>query len=271
MSTLIFHIDAFTDTVFGGNSAAVVVFDANDERSRDEHWMQSFAAEMNLAETAYLVATGDSWALRWFTPTVEVQLCGHATLASAHALWSAGFLDASCVAEFDTRSGRLTARRVDGDCGERIELGLPALVAVQSECDPMVLAAFGIEAPVFSGRHPLEYQLLVLDSEQQLRALAPDFAALRMRNESYAVTAASADPAYDFVSRYFAPGHGIDEDPVTGSAHCVYAPYWCERLGKSVVVGHQISARGGIVECEPVGDRVLLRGNAITVFTGSLT
>ena len=274
MDTPIFHIDAFTDTLFGGNSAAVVVFDASDARSDDAAWMQRFAAEMNLAETAFLVTSDDSWALRWFTPTVEVQLCGHATLASAHVLWSAGYLDPQAEARFNTRSGRLTARRIadplDQHIDGRIELGLPSLEAPEAPCDPAILEALGIAEPVFCGRHPSRYQLLVLQDEAQLRSLRPDFAALRDRDESYAVTAPSVDPAFDFVSRYFAPGHGIDEDPVTGSAHCVYAPYWCTQLAKPVVVGHQISERGGIVECEPVGDRVLLRGNAITVYSGTL-
>ncbi len=269
MTTPIFHIDAFTAELFGGNSAAVVVLDASDSRVADAEWMQRFAGEINLSETAFVSDLGTgTWSLRWFTPTVEVQLCGHATLATAHVLWSGGYLASDLIARFSTRSGELTARRHDTG---RIELGLPSLAAVAAPCHDDVLRALGITTTVFEGHHPLGYHLIVLETEDAVRTLAPDFAPLRHRDESYAVTAPSDDPEFDFVSRYFAPGHGIDEDPVTGSAHCVFGPYWAQRLDKQVVIGHQISVRGGVVECEPLGDRVLLRGNAVTVFAGALS
>ena len=275
MGLPIYHVDAFTAKPFRGNPAAVVVFDdANtDERSHDARWMQSIAAEMNLAETAFVSRLDDgTWGLRWFTPTVEVRLCGHATLASAHVLASTGRATSNIPIEFTTQvSGRLVARQLATvDHSSRIEISLPALRAPTAPLPELVANALGVSTAVFGGYNPLEYWLIVLESHGALQALRPDFSLLRDRDESYAVTAPSDDPAFDFVSRYFAPGHGIDEDPVTGSAHCVYAPYWTERLGKSIVVGQQISARTGVVECEPVGDRVLLRGDAVTVFAGTL-
>ncbi len=273
MTAPLFHIDAFTTEVFGGNSAVVVMLAIDDQHAADATWMQHFAAEMNLAETAFVtvanpISPGATFGLRWFTPTVEVRLCGHATLASAHALWDGGYLAADQPVRFTTQvSGELRAHRTaDG----RIELALPSLAANAAPCDPYILDALGVQQPVFTGYHPNEYRLIVVASEAELRELTPNFALLRDRDESYAVTAPSDDPQFDFVSRYFAPGHGIDEDPVTGSAHCVHGPYWAGRLGKPVVVGKQISARGGIVECEPAGEYVRLRGHAVTVFTGTL-
>lgn len=271
----LYQVDAFTREMFRGNSAAVYVIDAHVGASSDD-WMLELAAEMNLAETAFVAKRGDGdWDLRWFTPTVEVRLCGHATLASAHTLWSSERVDRSQTIRFHTRqSGVLTAHNHPDatHAPGKIELALPALVADPAPLPSEIGRALGLRegSVVFTGRHPFEYRLIVLDSEQSVRELSPNFESLRGLDESYAVTARSDDPDYDFVSRYFAPGHGIDEDPVTGSAHCVYAPYWCEQLGKAVVVGKQVSKRTGVVECEPHGASVLLRGHAITVFEGYL-
>ena len=275
MGLPIYHVDAFTATPFRGNPAAVVVLDDGnaDEQSHDAQWMQSIAAEMNLAETAFVSRDNDgTWGLRWFTPTVEVRLCGHATLASAHVLTSTERATANIPIAFTTQvSGTLVARQLaTDDHASRIEISLPVLHAHAAPLPELVANALGVSTAVFVGYNPLEYWLIVLESHAALQALRPNFSQLRDRDESYAVTAPSDDPAFDFVSRYFAPGQGIDEDPVTGSAHCVYAPYWTERLGTPIVVGQQISTRTGVVECEPVGDRVLLRGNAVTVFAGTL-
>ena len=271
----LYHVDAFTREPFRGNSAAIMVIDRGFEIPADD-WLQSLAAEMNLAETAFVADRPDGdWDLRWFTPTVEVRLCGHATLASAHVLWSSGRLPRDAQARFQTRqSGLLTATNTidTSHATGKIELALPMLEATAAPLPDVVRTALGLTdaATVFTGHHPYEYRLIVLRSETELQALTPDFAPLRSRDESYAVTAPSDDPAFDFVSRYFAPGHGIDEDPVTGSAHCVYAPYWCASLAKPIVIGKQISKRTGVVECEPVGDQVLLRGHAFTIFEGTI-
>jgi PhzF family phenazine biosynthesis protein len=266
MNTPFVQVDAFTSEPFHGNSAAIVFLDG--EPRPDDRWMQAMAAEMNLSETAYLVARPDAtWDLRWFTPTVEVDLCGHATLAAAHAIWSEGRATRDRQLQFHTRSGTLLAASTrDG----RVELDFPTLVAAVEAAPAAVLTALGLGPVDHSAKHPNQYRLLVAGSEAEVRGLDPDFAALRRRNESYIVTAPAVDPRFDFVSRYFAPAHGIDEDPVTGSAHCLLAPYWCERLGKSVVTGHQVSSRTGVVECELRGDRVLLRGDAVVVARGTL-
>ena len=264
---MLLHVDAFTAEPFGGNPAAVLFLD--DER--DESWLQAFAAEMNLPETAYprLRPDGD-WDLRWFTPTVEVDLCGHATLASAHALWSTGRAPTDVPLRFRTRSGVLTVRSLgDG----RAELDLPALHAGYAHLPDDLAAHLGLElhAVHHSGRHPNAYRLVVVADPGVVRALTPDFAALRAASgDSYIVTALGDDTRHDVVSRYFAPAHGIDEDPATGAAHCVLAPYWSERLARPVLRCHQASARGAELECEPRGDRVLIRGHAVTVYEATL-
>ena len=276
------QVDAFTAMPFRGNSAAIVFLDelgvdlavqldgqiaSQIEARLDTVWMQALAAEMNLAETAYLSRHDDtSWNLRWFTPTVEVDLCGHATLAAAHALWTEGRSGRDQILRFQTRSGVLTARAV----GDRIELDFPALLTTPEPLPDACRVALGIDELVHCAANPNRYWLIVLEREADVRALHPNFAALRDGDDTYVVTAASDNAKYDFVSRYFAPSHGIDEDPVTGSAHCILGPYWAERLGKPVVTGFQVSARTGVVECEPRGDRVLLRGDAVTVLRGEV-
>ncbi len=230
--------------------------------------MQSVAAEMNLSETAFLVAADDSsWHLRWFTPAVEVDLCGHATLASAHVLWETSRLAMAEDAVFQTRvSGELRARRASE---ETIEMDFPSMEG--SPCpEPTGLAkAIGCSLR-FVSRNRDDY-LVELDSADAVRALSPDIGALRgLGVRGVICTSVSDNAEYDFISRFFAPGAGVDEDPVTGSAHCFLAPHWASRLGKNDLTGYQASQRGGVVDATVCGDRVTLRGRAITVLSGLL-
>jgi len=227
--------------------------------------MQRVAAEMNLSETAFLHPQHDGFGLRWFTPTVEVELCGHATLASAHVLWESGRLAAGDQARFHTLSGVLTADRQ----GDWIELDFPAAPEQASAAPPALLKALGTEA-VYAGQTVWDY-LIEVDSEQTLRKLKPDMGALReMGGRGVIVTCRSDSAEFDFVSRFFAPAAGIDEDPATGSSHCSLAPYWEPRLGKQQMVGYQASRRGGVVKVRLEGDRVRLGGQAVTVLKGEL-
>jgi predicted PhzF superfamily epimerase YddE/YHI9 len=265
MGTPLFVVDAFTDRPFAGNPAAVCAL----SQRRDERWMADVAREMNLSETAFLRREGEVWGLRWFTPTVEVALCGHATLASAHALWQSGLAPAGVPLSFATKSGRLGAvPRGDG-----IELDFPAEPASPMPPPPGLLEALGVAAPRFFGKNRLDY-LVEVPEEGAVRALAPDFSALAAAtrpDRGVIVTARAASPGFDFVSRFFAPAAGIDEDPVTGSAHCCLGPYWVERLGRPELTGFQASARGGTVGVRVAGDgRVALIGRAVTVTRGEL-
>jgi PhzF family phenazine biosynthesis protein len=256
------HVDAFADEPFTGNPAAVCLL---PERTSDERWMQLVARDMNLSETAFVSPRSDGFDLRWFTPAVEIRLCGHATLASAHVLWESGRLAADATARFHTLSGWLTARRVSSD----IELDFPARVAVEATAPEGLARALGAP-PTFVGRSADDYLVEVAD-EQTVRALKPDLAALRqLPVRGVIVTSRSSDARFDFVSRFFAPAAGVDEDPVTGSAHCALAPHWRARLKKDSMVGWQASARGGRVSVVVAGERVLLRGRAITVARGEL-
>jgi PhzF family phenazine biosynthesis protein len=256
------QIDAFTDVPFRGNPAAVCFLD----RERDTDWMQNVAMEMNLSETAFLLPVEDGFSLRWLTPTVEVDLCGHATLASAHALWEEGVLGQSETARFQTRSGLLTATRN----GEWIELDFPEKIAEPAEAFPELVAGLGNPRILFAGSNKLDY-IVEVESEEVLRNLRPDHARLRTIGlRGVIVTSRPSTGGFDFISRYFAPGSGIDEDPVTGSAHCCLGPYWASRLGKRELVGYQASARGGIVRVRLEGDRVKLGGRAVTVLRGEL-
>lgn len=262
------QIDAFADRPFAGNSAAVCLL----EEAASDAWMQGFAAEMNLAETAYVRPLapderGDRFELRWFTPEVEVPLCGHATLATAHALWTEGRAAPDASLRFLTKSGELTASRDR----ELIELDFPSTPAAPCEADRELLEALGIEEILFAGRTAVEDTLLVLESAEQVRSLRPDFARLaKLPGRGVMTTAPADEKAYDFVSRFFAPAVGIDEDPVTGSAHCCLGPYWAERLGKQELLGRQVSRRGGTVRVRLVGDRVRLGGRAVTISRGSV-
>ena len=264
MGVPIFVVDAFTDVPFAGNPAAVCLL----EQKREAGWMQPVAAEMNLSETAFVVSDGDGYGLRWFTPQAEVPLCGHATLASAHVLWETGVLSAGQAARFQTKSGLLTARRD----GSLIELDFPAFEPAPADPPKGLLEALSVH-PVYAGRSdlgPVEY-LLEAESEKAVRGLAPDFRRLAAEYAGgVVVTARSGSADYDFVSRFFAPGLGVDEDPVTGAAHCVLGPYWEAKLGKSEVTGYQASRRGGRVQVGLAGTRVRLRGHAVTVLRGEL-
>jgi PhzF family phenazine biosynthesis protein len=253
------QIDAFTSEAFRGNPAAVCLLD----RERDAEWMQNVAAEMNLSETAFLLPNDDGYSLRWFTPAVEVALCGHATLASAHALWEERGLTS---ARFHTKSGELTAERR----GDLIELDFPATLEQPSDAPEGLLESLGVDAPVYVGKNKFDY-LVEVESEAIVRALDPDHARLRrIPVRGVIVTSRSSSSAIDFVSRFFAPGSGIDEDPVTGSAHCCLTPYWAAKLGKQEMVAYQASKRGGVVRVRLDGDRVKLAGNAVTVLRGEL-
>jgi PhzF family phenazine biosynthesis protein len=259
----IVQVDAFTDRPFSGNPAAVCLLPA----PADPQWMQDVAREMNLAETAFLVRRSDGFDLRWFTPTVEVDLCGHATVASAHVLWEDGHLPPDVQARFHTKSGLLTAdRRADW-----IELDFPATVAEPAPPPAGLAAALRVQ-PRFIGRSKFDY-LVEVDDEAVVRGLRPDLSAIsRVDARGVIVTSRAAQPgAYDFVSRFFAPRSGVDEDPVTGSAHCALAPYWCAKLGRPELVGFQASPRGGVVRVRLAADRVKISGQAVTVLRGSLT
>jgi PhzF family phenazine biosynthesis protein len=263
MSIPLFQVDAFADAPFRGNPAAVCVLPV----ARDEAWMAAVAAEMNLSETAFLTARADgAYDLRWFTPSVEVALCGHATLASAHALWERGFLSASSPARFHTKSGLLTAtRRAD----TLIELDFPARPAAPMIPPEGLADALG--ATILSAGRSADDELVEVASEAIVRALRPDLARIAtLPVRGVIVTAPASAGPWDFVSRFFAPGAGIPEDPVTGSAHCCLAPFWAARLGKTELVGYQASARGGTVRARLVGDRVILGGRAVTVLAGEL-
>ena len=257
-------IDAFADRPFTGNPAAVCVLD----RPAPDDWMQALAGEMNLAETAF-VEPGDDGAfgLRWFTPTVEVDLCGHATLASAHLLYENGRLASDAAAEFDTRSGRLTVRQVGAG---RYAMDFPATPPEAADLPDGFARAFGVE-PVWAGRSRFDW-FAVVESEAEVLALSPsaaDVAALGMRG--VIVTARAERDGVDVVSRFFAPNAGVVEDPVTGSAHCAIGPYWANDMGTDRLVCYQASERGGTVTVRACGDRVDLEGGAVTVYRAELS
>jgi PhzF family phenazine biosynthesis protein len=240
MRETITQVNAFTDTPFTGNPAAVCLLRA----SVDDVWMQAVAREMNLSETAFLSRRGDEYDLRWFTPTTEVDLCGNATLASAHVLWEEGHLGAHESARFRTRSGLLAADRQ----GTWIRMDFPAEREHPAAAPPDLLKALRV-TPQYLGKNRWDY-LVQVDSEETVRGLNPDLAllaAIPMRGVM--VTSRAASPEYDFVSRFFAPGSGIDEDPVTGSAHCCLGPFWTTRLQKKEMLAHQVSARGEWFTC----------------------
>jgi len=257
----IWHVDAFTDRPFAGNPAAVCLL----PEERPSSWMQAIAAEMNLSETAFVRRLDDGFELRWFTPVVEVDLCGHATLASAHTLWSTGVIQTTEAIRFHTKSGVLTATR-DGNL---IRLDFPATPAEPCPPSDGLLEALGTK-PSFVGRTKFD-SFLVVDSAQTVRELRPDFRRLaELAVRGVIVTAASDDPRFDFISRFFCPAVGINEDPVTGSAHCALAPFWGQRLETTRMAAFQASSRGGIVHVEWIGDRVLLGGQAVLIAKGEI-
>jgi PhzF family phenazine biosynthesis protein len=261
MSLPLFQVDAFSQRPFAGNPAAVCLLN----EPGDPLWMQQVAREMNLSETAFLYRQDNGYSLRWFTPAVEVALCGHATLASAHILWEQGYLPADAQACFHTQSGLLRATRNN----EWIELDFPAKPEEPVDDVPGLARALGI-TPLYMGMSQFDC-LVEVESEASLRALQPDLvhlAAIEVRG--VIVTSRASTPGYDFVSRFFAPGVGVPEDPVTGSAHCVLGPFWSKRLSRERLTGYQASARGGVVRVQLDGARVRLGGQAITVMRGEL-
>ncbi len=257
----IWQVDAFTGKPFAGNPAAVCVL----EEPRDALWMQDVAAEMNLSETAFIEPAVEGYGLRWFTPAVEVDLCGHATLGSAHVLWEAGMAAEDAAIRFETRSGLLTCRKRT----DRIEMDFPARPVVETEPPAGLIDALGAH-PAYVG-HSQAGWVVEVGSEEDVRAVAPDFARLGAIPDGWTcVTAAGGPSGFDFVSRFFAPQAGIDEDPVTGAAHCALAHYWSMRSGRSDFRAYQCSARGGVVHARLDGDRVHLGGQAVTVLRGEL-
>ncbi|MBP7228401.1 MAG: PhzF family phenazine biosynthesis protein [Longilinea sp.] len=258
------QVDAFSDRPFAGNPAAVCLA----EGELPQEWMQNLAREMNLSETAFPLQREDgSFDLRWFTPAVEVELCGHATLATAHALWQTGRAAQDQPIVFHTRSGELRAfRQPDG----WITLDFPARPVQESDVPAGLLQALGLETVRFCGRFQQDV-VLEVGSETVLRQVQPNFAALlALPVRDVILTCRAETPPYDFVSRVFAPAEGIPEDPVTGSAHCLLAPYWGMKLNRSDLLAYQASARGGVLRLRWQAQRVFISGQAVTVFRADL-
>lgn len=253
-----YQVDAFTDRVFGGNPAAVCLLDQWPE----DAVMQHIAAENNLSETAFLVGSGGAYDLRWFTPTLEIDLCGHATLASAYVIFS--FLEPELAAvRFQTASGELRVGR-DNDL---LVMDFPARPANQAGAVAGLADALGAQPEEVYGARDI---LAVFATETQVRTMNPDFAALEKIKDAFAVIVTAPGKDVDFVSRFFAPNAGIPEDPVTGSAHCTLVPYWAARLGKKKLHALQVSARGGELFCEDKGGRVFMAGRAALFARGEL-
>jgi PhzF family phenazine biosynthesis protein len=261
MGVPIYHVDAFTNKRFGGNPAGVCLLPV----PADEGWMQNVAREMNMSETAFLYEQEDGFNLRWFTPAAEVELCGHATLASAHVLWEEGYLEPEEPICFHTLSGLLTAKQA----GDWIELDFPATPAEPATPSDDLVKALGIK-PEYVGQNQFDY-LVEVGIEETVRAMQPDFSLLKqVTTRGVIVTSLASSPGYDFISRFFAPAVGIDEDPVTGSAHCCLGPFWSKRFGKRELAGYQASPRGGTVRVRVEGERVMLGGQAVTILRGKL-
>jgi PhzF family phenazine biosynthesis protein len=257
----LFHVDAFTDRPFSGNPAAVCVLPSWPA----DGWLQSVAREMNLSETAFIVKKADEFDLRWLTPTVEVDLCGHATLASAHVLWQQKRAAPDEDIRFSTRSGILKASRR----GDQIELDFPLKPDQEAQSPPGLVEALGV-SPKYVGKNQFDY-LVEVESEAVLRSVAPDFKRLaKVPVRGVIITSRSADPKFDFVSRFFAPASGVDEDPVTGSAHSCLGEFWRRRLGKSEFLAYQASARGGVIRVRVSKDRAFLGGKAVIIAQGEV-
>ena len=263
MKQSIIQVDAFTARPFRGNPAAVCVL----TETRDDRWMQSVAQEMNLSETAFLIKQDREYSLRWFTPTTEVPLCGHATLASAHVLWTEGYASTGQVIKFQTKSGLLTAEYRDN----WIELDFPANRS--QDIPPITKLRDALGVPLKTVLYNSLGYLVEIDSAEQVKQLQPNFALLKQLPISNVIVTSLAkdNSEYDFVSRFFAPGLGVEEDPVTGAAHCCLAPYWRDRLRQDHFLAYQASSRGGVVKINYAGgDRVFLQGQAVTVMRGEL-
>lgn len=262
MTQSVIQVDAFTNTPFAGNSAAICVMDG----PADEHWMQQTAIEMNLSETAYLYPEDDGYRLRWFTPGTEVELCGHATVAAAHVLWQDGHVAEDQICRFHTRSGLLTAKLEN----TRIQVSFPLETVEPAEDSEEIASALGATIIAWS-KNRLGYLVAEVKSETALRAMQPDFSALKsFPFHGYCVTCEADASDIDFVSRFFAPAMGVNEDPVTGSAHCVLGPYWAAKLGKTSFTAHQASTRGGDLQVDIGEDSVTLGGQAVTTMRGEL-
>ncbi|GAA3808762.1 PhzF family phenazine biosynthesis protein [Sphaerisporangium flaviroseum] len=277
----IYTVDSFTDQAFKGNPAGVCLLDS----PRSDEWMQALASEMRHSETAYVLSQGEGlpYTLRWFTPAVEVALCGHATLATAHVLYSIGAASGSI--EFSTKSGILTTKQLDHG---RISMDFPSYLPTEISPPAALLKALGV-VPTWVGMGRMDL-LAELESEQAVRDLTPDIDALTaLEARAVCVTARATSPSgldssrglgsssevgssrgVDYVSRFFAPNAGVAEDPVTGSAHCMLGPYWTAKLGRDALVGEQLSKRGGIVHTTARGDRTEISGNAVTVWSGTV-
>lgn len=256
-------VDAFADQAFSGNPAAVCYL----THPAPAQWMQQVAAEMNLSETAFLLREGDEFRLRWFTPLAEVKLCGHATLASAHVLWSEGHLPEEQPARFKTLSGPLVAEKR----GEQIQLDFPRRPIAPLDHPPLAELAAALQVRPSAVWETDEDWVVLLENERFVQELQPDFARVsQLAARGLIVTAMGGSTGFDFVSRFFVPKLGINEDPVTGSAHCSLAPFWADRLGKQHFRAWQASRRGGVLEVQLMGDRVLLLGRALTTLRGQL-
>ncbi len=261
MGLAIYQVDAFTDKPFAGNPAGVCIL----TEPADEAWMQNVAREMNLSETAFLVEQPDGFSLRWFTPAAEVALCGHATLASAHTLWETGCMPPTQTARFHTKSGLLTAVKK----GEWIKMDFPTRPEKPSDAPAELMKALGVNSR-YTGKNVYDY-IVEVDSDETVRNMQPDITLLRqIPVRGVIVTSRSADPRFDFISRFFAPGVGVDEDPVTGSAHCCLAPFWSSRLNKNEFSAYQASRRGGVLKVRYAGERTFIAGQAVTVIKGEL-
>lgn len=263
----IYHVDAFTSEPFKGNPGAVAFLD----KPASPEWMQNIAAEMNLSETAFIVPREDNgFDLRWFTPTVEIELCGHGTLLTAHALWESGKLNATQEARFHTLSGELIARKNN----DFIEMDFPVIRNRNEQIPETAINAIGLSGKKFissRGVRENDNYIVEVESESLVRSLQPDFKQLLDALQcGVIVTARSETSKFDFISRFFDPAYGIDEDPVTGSAHCMLAPYWSDKLNKNNLKAYQASSRGGEVNVRLNGDRVILSGKAVTVMVGHL-
>ena len=259
--TKIYQIDSFTDKPFTGNPAGVCILD----EPADEKWMQNVAKEMAVSETAFLYPEDDGYNLRWFAPDAEVDLCGHATMASAHILWETDYAQENETLKFSTKSGVLTANMNKG----WIELDFPIIPVEKADAPEGLIESLGVE-PIYVGINAFDY-ILELGSEKELRSIEPDFSRLAdITTRGVSVTSASSSNEYDFVSRFFAPAIGIPEDPVTGSAHCCLGPYWMKKLNKSSFTAYQVSARGGFMKVDVKGERVILSGKAVTFLEGTI-
>ena len=260
MGEKIFQVDAFTSEPFKGNPAGVLLLTT----AKPDEWMQDFAREMNLSETAYLLKLQEKYLLRWFTPKVEVDLCGHATLASAHVLFSEGLVKKDETILFESASGILKARYVDG----WVELDFPAFEVSSGEVTSQIIDALGFEpGEIFES----DVNLLVeMKNHDLVRDYLPDIEKLAMLPYQGLIITSRMEGGYDFTSRYFAPQAGINEDPVTGSAHCSLAPFWSSKLGKNELKAYQASERGGVLRVRLENNRAFIRGQAVTIFEGEL-